>query len=53
MGEESTDGHACLLDLAPDFGQGRPVLAKRGHRERWDATQTNALLEYSPVNTAL
>jgi hypothetical protein len=26
----SQGGRACLLDNAPDFGQGRPVLAKRG-----------------------
>lgn len=30
LGDESTGGHACLLDSAPDFGPGRPVLAERG-----------------------
>jgi hypothetical protein len=30
MAEESMGGHACLLRDAPDFGQGRPVLASRG-----------------------
>lgn len=85
MGEDSMGGHACLLNSAPDFGEGHPVLAERGdlllahyllahnqsgnmwnpmrrivyyrlaasgHRERWDATQTNALLEYEPVSAA-
>jgi Phytanoyl-CoA dioxygenase (PhyH) len=30
LGPESQGGHACLLDDAPDFGPGRPVLAQRG-----------------------
>jgi len=30
MGDESEGGHACLLDPAPDFGPGKPVLARRG-----------------------
>ncbi len=30
MDEGSLGGHACLLDGAPDFGQGQPVLAQRG-----------------------
>ena len=30
MSEESMGGHACLLDPAPDFGDGQPVLANRG-----------------------
>lgn len=30
MDEASMGGHACLLPEAPDFGLGRPVLARRG-----------------------
>lgn len=30
MAKDSTAGHACLLNPAPDFGQGQPVLAARG-----------------------
>ncbi len=30
MNDQSMGGHACLLDEAPDFGDGRPVLAQRG-----------------------
>jgi ectoine hydroxylase-related dioxygenase (phytanoyl-CoA dioxygenase family) len=30
LGSESQGGHACLLDDAPDFGTGQPVLAQRG-----------------------
>lgn len=30
MSEESQGGHACLLEPAPDFGDGVPVLANRG-----------------------
>jgi hypothetical protein len=30
MGEDSMGGHACLLDPAPGFGDGQPVLASRG-----------------------
>ncbi|MEZ5135267.1 MAG: phytanoyl-CoA dioxygenase family protein, partial [Acidimicrobiales bacterium] len=30
MDDASMGGHACLLPDAPDFGPGRPVLARRG-----------------------
>lgn len=30
LGPESQGGHACLLDEPPEFGAGRPVLARRG-----------------------
>lgn len=30
MDGQSMGGHACLLDGAPDFGPGQPVLARRG-----------------------
>lgn len=30
MAEDWTAGHACFLNPAPDFGQGQPVLARRG-----------------------
>lgn len=30
LGKDSMGGHASLLDPAPDFGEGRPVLAERG-----------------------
>lgn len=30
LGPESQGGHACLLDKPPEFGAGRPVLARRG-----------------------
>ena len=86
MEPESQGGHACLLNDAPDFGRGQPVLAQRGdvllahyllahnqsgnmwdplrrivyyrlaaagHRQRWRATQTDALLEFQPVRAAL
>ena len=86
LSPESQGGHACLLNEPPDFGPGKPVLARRGdvllahyllahnqsgnmwnplrqivyyrltatgHRERWRATQTDALLEFEPVRAAL